>query len=428
MKIKYAIAASLLLSISAYAQKDELKALKKLTEKQQPAPADLDEMEKNLSAVESKMSAATPEQQVDYNYYKGMYGVYKLMSSPTKSQTLFEDTLASFNKVIEQEKNGKKKYTQQIEQNIYPNLKANAINGAQELGRAKMFKEAAIFYAAAYRVDPKDANNLYNAAAMAVNAQDYDRALEYYIELDKSGFTGEGTSYTAKNKATGEFEAFPNKTTRDLSVKQGVYSDPKDEKSPSLKGEIVKNIALIYVQKGETEKAKQAMSNARKANPDDVSLIIAEADLYLKTGDKETYKKLIGEALAKNPKDVDLLYNLGVVTSATDPAEGAKYYEKALELDPNYLNALINLGVLQLNGEQKIVEQMNSLGTSAKDNQRYEVLKKQRNDLYAKSLPYLEKAHKIAPDNQEVIGMLAGVYQALERDADYKAMKAKIKK
>ncbi len=427
MKIHYAVAASLLLSISAFAQKDELKALKKLTEKQQPAPADIQEIGTLLSQVESKMGAATPEQQIDYNYYKGMYGVSQLMASPNKSQALFEETVSSFNKVIELEQNGKKKYTPIIKERIYPMVKNAALQGAQDLGNAKKFKEASLFFAAAYRVDTTDPSNLYNAAASSINAQDYDKALEYYLELDKMGYTGEGTVFTAKNKATGVVEGFPNKDTRDVALRTGQYILPKDEKLPSVKGEIVKNIALIYNMKGDTEKAKAAFANARKANPNDTSLLVSEAEVYLKTKDMAKYKELITEATQKSPNDADLFYNLGVVSAETNPEEAATYYTRALQIKPDYVNANINMGLLQLKDEQKIVEQMNKLGTSPAENKRYDALKKQRDDLYTKSLPYFEKAHKDDPDNQYVITTLATVYQALDRMDSAKAMKAKIK-
>ena len=213
----------------------------------------------------------------------------------------------------------------------------------------------------------------------------------------------------------------------DIAVKQGLYTDGKEEKTPSLKGDIVKNIALIYAQKGEVEKAKQAMTNARKANPNDSSLIIAEAELYLKTKDMAKYKELITEAAAKNPNDAVLFYNLGVVSTEADPAGAETYYKKALAINPDYFDALIGVGALQLNGEKQIVDEMNKLGNTAKDNQRYEVLKKKKNALYTNALPYFEKAHKIKPDDQYGISVLAGLYQALERTTDYKAMKAKQK-
>ena len=428
MKIKYAIAASLLISISAFAQKDELKALKKLESKQAaPTAADIQEYKRLLTELESKLGSATDEQKIDFYYYKGSFAAMELMTNPMTAQTNFPIAKDNLKKVIEMEKNGKKKYTQVIEDEIFSRMKAGGTTIAAELNKQKQHKAAAQYYLAAYELDPKDPSNLYNAAAMAVNGQDYDNALKHYEELNKIGFTGEGTVYTARNKQTGMVETFPNQKTRDLSVTAGQHVDPRQEQLPSLKGEIVKNIALIYIQRGEIEKAKQAMNDAKKANPDDVGLIISEADLYLKTNDMETYKRLINEALQKNPKNADLFFNLGVVTSSTNPEEAAKHYQKALEIDPNYVNAMINLGILTIADEQKIVDEMNSLGSSAKDNQRYDVLKKKRDDMFNKALPYFEKAHSIQPDNQDVIGMLASIYQAMDRTADYNKMKAKMK-
>jgi tetratricopeptide (TPR) repeat protein len=428
MKIKYAIAASLLLSIGAYAQKEELKALKKLDDKEKPTPADFTEYKRLLDVAEPKMNAATPEQQNEFNYYKGSYALAAMMINPATGGTNFPLALDSFNKVIEAEKTGKKKYTEEIQKEIFPEMKTMAVTMAQQLGDKKMFKESGMAYYAAYTVDPTDNAILYNAAASAVNAQDYDSALKYYEILDKSGFTGESTSYVATNKATNVVEGFPNKSTRDIAVKGGLYITPKDEKLPSLKGDIVKNIALIYNMKGDTEKAKAAFANARKSNPNDASLIVSEAELYLKTKDMARYKELIKEAVQKSPNDAVLFFNLGVVSSETDPNEALAYYKKAIEIKPDYVDPYINSGVLTLKDEQKIVDQMNKLGTSAADNKRYDALKKQRDELYLKALPYFEKANQIEPANQDVISLLASVYQALDRQTEYKAMKAKLKK
>lgn len=428
MKGKYVIAAALLFSLSGFAQKEELKALKKLEDKEKPTAADFQEYKRLLTEVEPKMANATVEQQIDFNYYKGGLALSEMMMNPAAGQKNFPVMLEHFNKVLELEKTGKKKYTDEIQKEIFPTVKTGILTMANQMVDQKKFKEAGMYFASAFKIGAKDYSILYNAAASAVNAQDYDNALKYYLELDQSGFTGISTAFVAKDKKTGSVVGFPDKTTRDIAVKTGDYIEPKDEKTPSVKGEIVKNIALIYGQKGEVEKAKEAMANARKANPNDVSLLIAEADLYLKTKDNEMYKKLISEAVQKSPNDADLFYNLGVVSSETNKEEAIKHYNRALEINPNYVNALINLGVLMLADEQRIVDDMNKItGTTAKDNQRYDALKAQRDGLYKKSLPYLEKAYKIEPDNQYVISLLASVYQALERDADYKVMKAKIK-
>lgn len=424
MKTKYAIAAALMLSISGFAQKDELKALKKLDDKEKPTPADFQEYKRLLTAVAPKMDAATPEQKAEYYYYKGTFGMVELMMKP--NQAGLDTVLSDLNQVIEIEKTGKKKYTKEIQEEVYPMMKTELMAFASDLGKKSQFSAAVPLYEAAYRMDTKDTLNLYNAAAFAVNAKDYNAALKHFEELDRIGFTNKRLNYTAKNPE-GNVEYFNDAKTRDIYVSTAKYTAPGVFKSPSVKGDIVKNIALIYIQQGETEKALQAMGKARKANPDDAGLLIAEAELYLKTNNTEMYKKLITEAAAKNPNNADLFYNLGVITTTTDRAEAMKHYEKALQIKPDYVNANINMGVLILDEEKKIVEEMNNLGTSAKEQKRYDELKAKRDGLYKKTIPYFEAAHKADPSNEYIMEVMVGVYQALEMDKEAKAMKAKMK-
>ena len=433
MKTKYAIAAALLVSISGFAQKDELKAMKKISDKDAPSAADMKELKALIDKAEPMMANATNEQKADFYYYKGGYGLYSLMTDPAAAQKNpaialqnLTTSVDDLNRVIELEKTAKKKeYTKEIQEQIFPTVKTQLVTMAGALGKQSQFSAAVPLYETAYKMNTKDTLQLYNAAAYAVNAKDYTAALRNFEELDRLGFTNKKINYTAKNPK-GEVEYFADAKTRDLYIKSG-YTSPSIHKDPSIRGEIVKNIALIYVQQGNTEKALQAMAKARKANPDDSGLLIAEADLYLKTNNTEMYKKLITEAAQKDPNNADLFYNLGVMTTATDKAEAKKHYERALQINPNYVNANINMGVLILEDEQKLVDQMNKLGTSAKEQKRYDELKGQRDTLYKKTIPYFETAHKADPSNQYVIEVLVSVYQALEMDSQAKAMKAKIK-
>ena len=196
---------------------------------------------------------------------------------------------------------------------------------------------------------------------------------------------------------------------------------------PSKRGEISKNIAAIYIEKNNIPEAKRSIAEARKLNPDDTSLIISEADLYLKTEDYAMYKKLITEVVAKNPKDADLFYNLAVISSKSKDgaAEAEKNYLKAIEIDPQYKNAYMNLAVLKLEGEAKLVEQMNKLGTSPADNKKFEALKAKQQGLYKSALPYLEKAYELFGGDKDVKATLMNVYNALDMTDKYKALKAK---
>src|SRR5690606_17014631 len=102
-----------------------------------------------------------------------------------------------------------------------------------------------------------------------------------------------------------------------------------------------------------------------------------------------------------------------------------KHLTRAIELDPKMGNAYLNLAAIKLKPDEALVKEMNALGTSAKENKRYDELKKQRTAMFQSAMPILEKAHEIEPANQDVIANLMSVYNFLEMTDKYKALKAK---
>lgn len=435
MRIKHILLASaVFVSVASFAQKDELKKLKKIYDKEQPTAADLTDYKANLDKL---APLATEEgDKVYYNYYKVNAPLIELSMSgtvPTPSQLAkafnpnsIKELAVVYDATLEYEKKtGKKVYTDDINQDV-TTYKPMLVSMAVGLGEAKKNKEASDILYAVYLLDKKDKDKLFYAASYAVNAQDFTTALNYYNELKALNYTGEGTIYWAMNKSTGKEESFASKNERDIFIKGGSHDKPRDEKTPSKRGEIYKYITLILVQTGKVDEAKAALAEARKANPDDTSLILTEADMYLKAKDYEGYARMVNEALAKNPNNVDLLFNLGVVSASSNKLEDAeKYYKQALAVDPNYLNANINMAELKLRNDEKYVAEMNKLGTSEKDNKRYEVLKAERAKNFQAALPYLEKAYELQPTDDDIKKLLLNVYNVLEMTEKYKALKAK---
>ena len=430
MKIKHIIlTGTLLVSVASFAQKDELKALKKIYAKDEIANDDLNEYKSLITKLES---LATEEGDKVYtNFYKSMLPALELNAlgldktlTPLQAQmkiakSITPKTISDFEKGLNatldyEKKTGKKIYTDDIIETI-GSFKSQFLNYAIALGNQKKYKESAEVLYSIYLLDKKDQENLYYAANYAVNGQDYDNALKYFKELKATNYTGEGTVYYAKNKTTGTEELYNDKAVRDKLVDLGTHSAPREEKTPSKKAEIVRTIALILVDQGKSTEAKEAIAEARKLNPDDVGLITSEADIYLKLNDTENYKRLINEALAKNPNDKILLFNLGVTSSNANQLEEAeKYYRKVIEIDPNYTDAYMNLAALLLKPDDKIVVEMNKLTNSASDLKKYDALKAERVKLFTKVMPVLEKAHQLDPKNESAKSNLKSVYSFLE--------------
>ena len=151
--------------------------------------------------------------------------------------------------------------------------------------------------------------------------------------------------------------------------------------------------------------------------------------MYYKSKDLVTYRKLINESLEINPNDAGLVFNLGIVSNAENKLDEAeKYYLKAIELKPDFMDAYLNLSDLKLRPDPKLVEEINKLGESQKDLKRYEVLKAERQKLFNTAMPILEKAHELDDKNEAVKSNLMNIYKFLELNETekYKALKAKM--
>ncbi|GAA3518331.1 hypothetical protein GCM10022393_35560 [Aquimarina addita] len=406
MKIRFVIVFFLAISAVGFSQKQELKSAVKAVKSGQ-----MDEAANALKAVEGKLDVADEKMKAQYYLLNGQ------VTSATAGDSLdqLESAAMSYLKVSEIEKaSGSNKFTGEAETQLKA-LRDALVTKAIEDQKAGDNKSAAEKLYLGYKTNKKDTLYLYYAASNAVNAKEYDEALSYYNELVELGFDGNETQYVAINKETSEEEAFPSKNLRDISVKAGTHIKPEKKESGSKKSEITKNIVLIYVSQGKDEEAMKALELAKAENPDDSSLLQAEADMFYKLGNVEKYKEIMEQIVAKDPNNPDLLYNLGVSASRLGNNDKAlEYYKRALELKPDYGKAQINVASLILGKETAIVDEMNALGTSSSDYKKYDALKIQREELYKSAIPYLEGALKSTPDNVDVLKTLKNIYTQLD--------------
>ncbi len=416
MKKQIVVALAILVSTFSFAQKKELKTAEKAIKSGNFADA-----KSALMSAESLLGAADEKTKAKYYFLMGQ----AQYANGTGSNEDVAGAIASFDKVNEIE-GGKGKYNSQIEE-LKSQMLNNFLTKANAAIQSKDYKKSSVYFDNAYRMSPKDTIYLYYAASTAVTAKEYGTSLGYYEELRDLGFTGIAIQYSATNKESGEVETFDSKSMRDLSVRAGTHNAPKDKKSDSKYAEIVKNIALIHVTNGDDAKAVEAMQEARKQNPDDLGLLLSEANVQLKMGNRDRFKELMQEATEKDPKNAELQYNLGVISAEAGDNEAArKHYERAIELDPSYTLAYNNMAVLLLSTEKEIVEEMNSLGTSSADNKRYDELKAKRTEIYESAIPYLEQTLKLKPKDVQAATTLMNIYSAIGQTDKFKAMKAKV--
>ena len=406
MKTYYSLILAFVLAFSVSAQKKQLKAAQKLID-----AASYDAAFSSLNENSDLLEAAEPKYVSHYHYLLGV---------TLQAKKEFLKVVAEFDKVKSIEKEaGLNKYTQLINGNK-PRLVADVVNQAVSYNTDKNYKDAGELLYLAYELDGENLDYLYYAASSAVNSGDFEKALPYYLTLKEKNYTGSVTKFYATEVSTGE-ESEVDQNTYKIYKKSKEFTNLRTGLSESRLPEIVKNIALIYVSNGDNDAAMASVKDARKLSPKDVGLILTEADLYIKLGDEARFGALMQEAIAQDPTNAMLYYNLGVVNGNEGKRDKAiEYYKKAIELDPTYEASYLNLSSVILEGESSIVEEMNSLGTSAADNRKYDVLKAKREALFLEAAPYLEQLVKISPNNADALTTLKNIFGTIGDTANFK--------
>ncbi|NRD23434.1 tetratricopeptide repeat protein [Winogradskyella litoriviva] len=403
----------------SFAQKNELKAIEK-------ALKDVNFLDAKaaVKSAEALIGNMDDKSKAKFYYLKAQ----ALYANGAGSDANIDSAIETLDELKTLESSiGKLKYTEQANE-MKSKMFNTFITKANEAFNSNNFDAAADRFEKVYRVSPKDTSYLYSAAYSSIKANDYPKALGYYIELGDLGYTGITTNYFATDKETGEEVLFADKAGRDFNVNIAkTHIKPRDAKAESRRSEIVKNIALIYADQGESEKALAATVAAREENPDDLGLIVVQAQTYLKLGNKDKFTELIDEASVKADGNAEFLYNLGALLAESDNNEEAKkYYKKSLEIDPNYNNANLNMAFVILSDEAKYIEEMNAiLESNSPDYNKYDAIKAKVNNLYLEAIPYLEKSLSLN-ETVNTAKNLMNLYSAIGDTDKYKAMKAKL--
>lgn len=415
MKKSLVVASALLVSAVAFGQKKELREVEKQIKK-----GDLTAAKSTLEQIKGA-ATASKEFAPQYYFLEGQMNLVNAKKNVNVSTSL-QNASAAFTKVRELEGEKGKYATQMLP--FIDEATAIAVKQAQESYERKDFKKATVAFEQVYRLNPKDTVFLYNAAVVAVQDKNYDAALKHYKELKDINYDGTEMVYYAKEKQTGKEEAFGSKNQRDLMVKGGTHVSPRNEKTPSKRAEIVKNVAYIYVEQGKNDEALAAFAEARKRYPNDANLIVQEASIYLQLDNKDKFKELMQEAAKLEPQNADLQYNIGVINMQQNNfIEARKAFEQAIKIRPDYADAALNISTTYINEGNALVEQMNTLGNSKADTMKYEELREQKDGFFKKGAEILENYLKTQGKNETILEQLKNIYGALGDSANFQRVK-----
>jgi tetratricopeptide (TPR) repeat protein len=156
--------------------------------------------------------------------------------------------------------------------------------------------------------------------------------------------------------------------------------------------------------KAEYAKSAEAFKLAYEASPDDPDLITGLLDAYDRSGQPDKAMALTDSAIARDPYNKVYLYAKGVFLLKQDKyQEAIDQFKTTLKADPEYADAIYNLGVSYLNWgvalREEVQKKEEAKGFKGKQDRSYM-------EKFQESLPYLEKSVKLRPND-------AGLWQEL---------------
>lgn len=181
---------------------------------------------------------------------------------------------------------------------------------------------------------------------------------------------------------------------------------------------IYSSLSRIELNRGNVDKAVEWINIGRNRFEEDLDLIFWEANVHLTTGNIEEARRVLQLAIDKDPENANLHYVFGVnydnmskdtIYSKEEREfafkEAVKAYERAIELQPDYFDAVYNLGALYFNeGIKYFVEADNILrqGYTNENLAKAGKLEEKSKAIWAdKAQPYLEEAKELIDENDE---------------------------
>lgn len=400
----------LTISINGFSQKSEMKAASKAL-----AKSNFPEAKAQLAKVEGMLDNLDDKTKAKF---------YFMEAKVNNATGKVDDAIKALKALMDFEKKiGKPKYTKEAKpmlDNLVKNIREKGIKQYQN----QQWDLAKINLKKVFVLSPKDTMFLQYAGGAALRAKDYDAAIEDFQKLIDLGYKGITTNYTAVNVKTGERENLGSKKNLDLMLKTKQYKDPKVEHVGPVTADLYNNLASAYLAKKELNKAKEAIEKGRKADPNNINVILTEASIVYELGDKAKFTDLMKEAVKLQPNNPSLFFNIGVVSMDQGKVDDAiAAYKKAIELKPDYSDAWLNLAYAKIADDKKLVAEMEK---NINDFDKFDEIKAKQLEMYKKALPTFEKALKFNQKRTDLMRTVIALYENLEMPDKMKALKAKM--
>ncbi len=189
---------------------------------------------------------------------------------------------------------------------------------------------------------------------------------------------------------------------------------------------IYKHLAASYHGLGNDEKAFEMINEGLDKYPGDAAMIIEKVNVNLKQGKGQDAINDLLELKKLDPTNASIPFILGTIygdesSDIYDSAKAIEYYEEAISINPEYYDAIYNLGAIYITLSNKVKTEANDLPLNQV--KEYEAKVAEAEELMRTGLPFVKKAYDMQP-TPEVKQVLKTMYVQLKMNDEAKALDA----
>jgi tetratricopeptide (TPR) repeat protein len=269
-----------------------------------------------------------------------------------------------------------------------------------------------------------------------------EKSLKDNLNQIKYLFIGEGTSYYSQKEYIGSFKCFAKAIEigenpivsfvdtiviyyAGLSAQVGgdfenavTYYKKALDYNFTSDGNIYYNIYEALTQMEKQEEAVKYLQDGFLKHPKNQSILYGLINYYISKGDDpKLVLEYIHKAMETDPTEPSLYFAEGTLHDKLENIEEAeKSYKKAIELNPNFFDALYNIGALYFNSGVRLLEEANKI--PAREIEKYDQVMIRANGEFKKSIPYMEKAYEIDSMSRPVVETLRNLYFRFRTEGD----------
>ncbi|HLP71788.1 MAG TPA: tetratricopeptide repeat protein [Bacteroidales bacterium] len=267
---------------------------------------------------------------------------------------------------------------------VYNNLAVDLYNQGSKQFEEKKYDDALKSFETQIKITESDkyagaidTGMYYNAGLAAYNSGKYEDAIKYFQKCAELGYQGVNTYFQ-------------------------IYES--------------------YLGLKDTAKAEQTLLDLPGKFPNDKNVTLNLIDLYIKSNKYADALKYINKAKQDDPQNPVLYFAAGIIylnQNNFDPA--IEELTKSVEMKPDNYDAEYGLGAAYINKAADMYTKANEI----MDVNKYTEAIEAANQVYAKALPYMEKAYELKPDDVYTMRQLQQLYYRLRMTDKYNAIKAK---